>query len=65
MNITTIITMLGIGVGSAIGEKVLNAFGKSDMASFINIAGLAGLAGLGTTAVYFIVDLISKLGALL
>lgn len=62
MNIGTIITMLSIGVGSAIGEKVLNAFGKSDMASFINIAGLAGL---GATAVYFIVDLISKLGALL
>ena len=62
MNVTTIITMLGIGVGSAIGEKVLNAFGKSDMASFINIAGLSGL---GATAVYFIVDLINKLGTLL
>lgn len=62
MNIGTIITMLTIGVGSAISEKVLNAFGKSDMASFINIAGLTGL---GATAVYFIVDLISKLGALL
>lgn len=62
MNVTTIITMLSIGVGSAVGEKVLNAFGKSDMASFINIAGLSGL---GATTVYFIVDLISKLGALL
>lgn len=62
MNVTTIITMLKISVGSAIAEKVLHAFGKSDMASFINIAGLSGL---GATAVYFIVELISKLGALL
>ncbi|WP_297711967.1 hypothetical protein [Clostridium sp.] len=62
MNVTTIITMLGIGVGSAVAEKVLNAFGKADMASMINIAGLTGL---GATAVYFIVDLIAKLGALL
>lgn len=62
MSIGTIITMLSIGVGTAIGEKVLNAFGKSDMASFINIAGLSGL---GATAVYFIVELITKLGTLL
>ncbi|WP_305153825.1 hypothetical protein [uncultured Clostridium sp.] len=62
MSVSTILTMLSIGVGSAVGEKVLNAFGKSDMASFINIAGLTGL---GATAVYFIVDLIGKLGELL
>ena len=62
MNVTTIITMLGIGVGSAVAEKVLNAFGKSDMASFVNISGLAGL---GAMAIYFIVELIGKLGALL
>lgn len=62
MSIGTIITMLSIGVGTAIGEKVLNAFGKPDMASFINIAGLSGL---GATAVYFIVELITKLGTLL
>lgn len=61
MSIGTILTMLGIGVGSAVGEKVLNAFGKSDMASFVNIAGLTGIGG---TAVYMVVDLINKLRSL-
>ena len=61
MSITTILTRLGLGVGSAVGEKVLNSLGKSDMASFVNIAGLSGL---GATAVYMIVDLINKLRSL-
>lgn len=61
MSVTTILAMLGVGVGTAIGEKVLNALGKGDMASFLNIAGLSGL---GATAVYFIVDLICKLRGL-
>lgn len=62
MNIATILTMVSVGVGSAIGEKLLLVLGKSEMASFVNIAGLAGI---GATAVYFIVELISKLGMLL
>ena len=61
MNIGTIITMVGVGVGTAIGEKVLNCMGKTDLASFVNIAGLSGV---GATAVYFVVDLINKLRSL-
>lgn len=61
MNIGTIITMVGVGVGTAIGEKVLNSMGKTDLASFVNIAGLSGV---GATAVYFVVDLINKLRSL-
>ena len=61
MNIGTIITMLCVGVGTAIGEKLLNCMGKTDLASLVNITGLSGG---GATAVYFIVDLISKLRSL-
>ena len=61
MNIGTIIGMVGVGVGTAIGEKVLNSMGKTDLASFVNIAGLSGV---GATAVYFVVDLINKLRSL-
>ena len=61
MNIATIIGMVGVGVGTAIGEKVLNSMGKTDLASFVNIAGLSGV---GATAVYFVVDLINKLRSL-
>ena len=61
MNIGTIIGLVGVGVGTAIGEKVLNSMGKTDLASFVNIAGLSGV---GATAVYFVVDLINKLRSL-
>lgn len=61
MNIGTIIGMVGVGIGTAIGEKVLNSMGKTDLASFVNIAGLSGV---GATAVYFVVDLINKLRSL-
>ena len=53
--------MLCVGVGTAIGEKLLNCMGKTDLASLVNITGLSGV---GATAVYFIVDLISKLRSL-
>ncbi|MEG0133431.1 MAG: SpoIIIAC/SpoIIIAD family protein [Clostridium sp.] len=61
MSTATIITMLGIGVSATIAEKVLNSFGKADMASFCNIAGLAGL---GMTAIGLIVKLIQTLSIL-
>ena len=56
-----IITMLGIGVGCGIGETILIAVGKSDLARFI---GITGLACMGTVAVGFSVELISKLAQL-
>lgn len=61
MGTGTIITMLGIGVVATIAEKVLNSFGKADMASFCNIAGLSGL---GITTIGLILKLIQVLSAL-
>ncbi|HAK41621.1 MAG TPA: hypothetical protein DCM59_01380 [Clostridium sp.] len=61
MNTATIITMMSIGVTATIAEKVLNSFGKCDMASFCNIAGLSGL---GITAIGLIVKLIQTLASI-
>lgn len=56
-----IIGMVGIGVGAAVGEKILNSFGKGEMANFVNIAGMCGI---GVTAVGAVVSLISQLKVL-
>lgn len=61
MNTATIITMMSIGVTATIAEKVLNSFGKCDMASFCNIAGLSGL---GITAIGLIIKLIQTLASI-
>jgi len=61
MNTATIITMMSIGVSATIAEKVLNSFGKCDMASFCNIAGLSGL---GITAIGLIIKLIQTLATI-
>ena len=61
MGTATIITMLGVGVAATIAEKVLNSFGKADMASFCNIAGLSGL---GITTIGLIIKLIQVLSTL-
>lgn len=61
MSVGMIITMTSIGVASTIGEKLLNAFGKSDMASFCNIAGLCGL---GISAVGIVINLINTVAQL-
>lgn len=39
-----IVAMTTCGIVSSVGEKLLNSFGKSDMANFCNIAGLTGIA---------------------
>ena len=56
-----IIAMLGTGIISSVGEKVLISFGKSDMATFTNIAGLSGIALLGMNLV---VKLVSALAGM-
>lgn len=56
-----IIGMVGIGVGAAVGEKILNALGKGEMANFVNIAGMSGM---GVTAVGAVISLISQLKVL-
>lgn len=61
MGTATILTMLSIGVVATIAEKVLNSFGKADMASLCNIAGLSGL---GITVIGLIAQLIKILATL-
>lgn len=61
VSVGMIVTMAGIGVASAIGEKVLISFGKSEMASFLNITGLCGI---GLTAIGIVVKLLSMLSSL-
>jgi hypothetical protein len=55
MNTTLIVTMAAIGISSAVAEKLLNAFGKVDMAQFVNIAGLSGI---GVTAIAIVIKLL-------
>lgn len=56
-----IIAMTSCGVISAVGEKVLISFGKTEMASFTNIAGLCGI---GLSALGLVYKLIQLLGTL-
>lgn len=58
MDIGTIITMGSLAVGSAVAEKVLIYFGKTDAAQFCNISTMCGLGG---TAISGVVTLFSKL----
>lgn len=62
MSTALIITMAGIGITATVAEKLLNAFGKSDMASFLNIAGLAGL---GLMAIGIIIKLLQALATII
>lgn len=59
---TIIIGMLGAGVVAAVGEKVLNSFGKPEMANFINIAGLCGI---GLSGIALVVELVKMLSSLI
>lgn len=61
MGIGTILTMAGIGVGAAIAESVLGAFGKVEMAKFCNIAGLCGLGGSAIAGVITLFDALRSL----
>ena len=61
MGIGTIITMASIGVASAVGEKLLNNMGKTDMASLLNITGLSSL---GVTAIAIVIKLLKTIATL-
>lgn len=58
---TIIIAMTSCGIISAVGEKVLLSFGKSEMASFTNIAGLSGVGLSALGLVYKLIQLLSTM----
>lgn len=58
---TILITMLSCGVIGSVGEKVSLAFGKSEIANFLNIATIAGV---GISALTLVVSLIKLLSTL-
>lgn len=62
MNTTLIVTMAAIGISASVAEKLLNAFGKVDMAQFVNIAGLSGI---GVTALGIVIKLLQACTSIL
>lgn len=62
MDTGLIITMAAIGITTAVTEKLLNAFGKVDMATFINIAGLSGI---GVMALALVIKLLKTCSTIL
>lgn len=54
----TLIVMTIIGVSSAVGEKVLDSLGKTNLANYLSVASVAGL---GTTAIGVVANLINTL----
>ena len=61
VSVATIVGMTGIGLASIIGGKVLCAFGKQDLANFVEIAGLGGIA---ISAITIIISLLASLASL-
>lgn len=58
---TIILAMTSCGVVSAVGEKVLNSFGKCDMANYLNVAGLSGIGLSALGLVYKLVQLLATI----
>lgn len=56
MGTVQIIAMASVGVATVLGEKLLNACGKSDLAQMVSVSGYAGLA---ITAVTIIIKFLS------
>ena len=52
MNTGIIVTMGFIAIGTAVTEKVCNAFGKSDIAQYVSVAGTS-LVGISAIALAF------------
>ena len=61
VTVGNIVAMTSMGLASIIGGKVLSAFGKQDLANFVDIAGLGGIA---ISAIAIIVQLLSSLTSL-
>lgn len=51
MGTTQIVAMAGLGVATVLGEKLLTACGKADLAQIISISGYAALGITAVTAV--------------
>lgn len=58
---TIILAMSSCGVISAVAEKILLSFGKSELASFTNIAGLSGIGLSALGLVYKLFQLLATL----
>ena len=58
---TIILAMTSCGVVGAVGEKVLNSFGKGDMANFLNIATLSGVGLSALGLVYKLFQLLATI----
>lgn len=56
-----LLAMTSCGVISAVGEKILLSFGKSELASFTNIAGLSGIGLSALGLVYKLFQLLANL----
>jgi hypothetical protein len=56
-----ILAMASTGIVSAVGEKVLISFGKTEMASFLNIAGLCGIGLSALGLVYKLIQLLATI----
>ena len=61
VTVGNIVAMTSMGLASIIGGKVLSAFGKQDLANFVDIAGLGGIA---ISAIAIIIQLLSSLTSL-
>ena len=58
---TIILVMTSTGVISAVGEKVLNSFGKNDMANYLNVAGWSGIGISALGLVYKLIQLLATI----
>lgn len=60
MSTATVVAMASIGVIGATAEKILISFGKSEIATFVNIATLSSV---GLTAITIVVKLMQLLAS--
>lgn len=56
-----LLAITSTGIITAVGEKLLNVFGKGEMANFLNIAGLSGIGIIALGLVYKLIELLGTL----